>query len=216
MTKFLIKKEFILTAHPMTYIMMFFGAMVLIPNYPYTIALFYVCLGIFFDFINARENKDFYYMSQLPVSKKDIVKAKCVFVMIIELASVLFSVPFAFISVNINPNGSNLAGIDANVAFFGFAFMVYAIFNYVFLTQFFKTAYKAGVSFLLAVIPTAIFMIAVEVSSHIPGISDFIDSTLLSVQLKQLPILAVGIIFYFLSLALTFSRSASNFEKVDL
>ncbi len=35
MTKYLIKKEFLLTAHPMTYVFAFFGIMLMIPSYIY-------------------------------------------------------------------------------------------------------------------------------------------------------------------------------------
>lgn len=47
MTKYLIKKEFLLTAHPMTYVFAFFGIMLMIPSYIYYVAFFYVTLGIF-------------------------------------------------------------------------------------------------------------------------------------------------------------------------
>ena len=133
MTKYLIKKEFLLTAHPMTYVFAFFGIMLMIPSYIYYVAFFYVTLGIFFAFMNGRENKDTYFDAILPVSKKDTVKAKVAFVWIVESASVVFAIPFAILSQKLNPNGSNLAGIEANVAFFGFSLIMLALFNSVFL-----------------------------------------------------------------------------------
>ena len=58
--KSLLYKEFRLVAHPMLYITLAFGAMFLIPAYPFYVIFFYGCLGLFFCFINGRENKDTY------------------------------------------------------------------------------------------------------------------------------------------------------------
>ncbi|HAS37098.1 MAG TPA: hypothetical protein DCS04_00480, partial [Ruminococcaceae bacterium] len=168
MTKCLIKKEFLLTAHPMTFVFTFFGIMLIIPNYIYYVAFFYTTLGIFFDFMNGRENRDTYFNAILPVSKREVVKAKTAFVWIIETASVVFAVPFAILSRTINPNGSNLAGIEANVAFFGLSLIMYSLFNAVFLNEFFKTAYKAGKAFVFGSIATAVFVLVAETADHMP------------------------------------------------
>ena len=77
--KTLLYKQFRLLCHPMTLIFCLFGAMVLIPNYPYSVTFFYVTLGLFFTFLNMREQKDLYYTALLPVPKRDAVKAGCLF-----------------------------------------------------------------------------------------------------------------------------------------
>ena len=214
MTKYLIKKEFLLTAHPMTYVFMFFGVMLLIPSYPYYITFCYVTLGLFFSFMNGRENRDLYFDAILPVSKKDTVRAKTAFVWIVEIIAVVFSVPFALITQKINPNGSNLAGIEANVAFYGLSLIMLAVFNAVFLCSFFKTAYKVGKSFLFACIPTAVFIAAAEAADHMPVIGDFLEGK--GGQLVQLPVLFVGIAVFAVSYFAVNKQCAKNYEKVDL
>lgn len=214
MTKYLIKKEFLLSAHPMTYVFMFFGVMLLIPSYPYYITFFYVTLGLFFSFMNGRENRDLYFDAILPVSKKDTVRAKTAFVWIVEIISVVFSVPFALITQKINPNGSNLAGIEANVAFYGLSLIMLALFNAVFLCSFFKTAYKVGKAFLFACIPTALFITAAEVADHMPVVGDFLEGK--GGQLVQLPVLFVGIAVFAASFFAVNKQCAKKFEKVDL
>ena len=214
MTKYLIKKEFLLSAHPMTYVFMFFGVMLLIPSYPYYITFFYVTLGLFFSFMNGRENRDLYFDAILPVSKKDTVRAKTAFVWIVEIIAVAFSVPFALITQRINPNGSNLAGIEANVAFYGLSLIMLAVFNAVFLCSFFKTAYKVGKSFLFACIPTAVFIAAAEAADHMPVIGDFLEGK--GGQLVQLPVLFVGIVVFAASYFAVNKQCAKIFEKVDL
>ncbi|HAY73979.1 MAG TPA: hypothetical protein DCY31_09135 [Ruminococcaceae bacterium] len=214
MTKCLIKKEFLLTAHPMTFVFTFFGIMLIIPNYIYYVAFFYTTLGIFFDFMNGRENRDTYFNAILPVSKKEVVKAKTAFVWIIETASVVFAVPFAILSRTINPNGSNLAGIEANVAFFGLSLIMYSLFNAVFLNEFFKTAYKAGKAFIFGSIATAVFVLVAETADHMPVIGDYLEGKY--GQLIQLPLLFVGIAIFTVSFFVVNIQCAKKYEKVDL
>ena len=214
MTKYLIKKEFLLTAHPMTYVFAFFGIMLMIPSYIYYVAFFYVTLGIFFAFMNGRENKDTYFDAILPVSKKDTVKAKAAFVWIVESVSVVFAVPFAILSQKLNPNGSNLAGIEANVAFFGFSLIMLALFNSVFLNEYFKTAYKVGKAFVFGSIAVAVFVGLAETADHLPLIGDYLEGA--QGQLVQLPLLFVGIAVFTVSFFITNRQCAKKYEKVDL
>ena len=72
--KALLFKEIRLALHPTTYLFMVIGAMLMIPSYPYYVAFVYTCLGIFFIFLSARENKDIIFTASLPVRKSDVVK----------------------------------------------------------------------------------------------------------------------------------------------
>lgn len=109
MTARIFCKDLRLAAHPMMYVFALFGAMLLIPSYPYTVAFFYGLLGIFFTFLNGRENKDVYYCAVLPVTKREQVCARTWMVVAVELTELVLAVPFAVLSVHIKPNGTNLA-----------------------------------------------------------------------------------------------------------
>ncbi len=65
--KALLYKQLRLVCHPMTPVFCLFGIMVIIHHYPYTVIFFYVTLGLFFSFLNMREQKDLYYTALLPV-----------------------------------------------------------------------------------------------------------------------------------------------------
>ena len=86
MTAKIFSKDLRLAAHPMMYVFALFGVMLIIPNYPYTVVFFYGLLGIFFTFLNGRENKDVYYCAVLPVTKRDQVRARAWLVVAVELA----------------------------------------------------------------------------------------------------------------------------------
>lgn len=208
--KALLYKQMKLVAHPMTYVLILMAAMLLIPNYPYTVAFFYTTLGIFFMYMNAREQRDTDYTALLPVSKKDSVKAAFIFCTGIEIVSLIAAVPFAVISAKINPNGTNEAGLDANAALFGFGFLLYALFNLVFFTSFYKSGYKVGVSFVKACIPVAIVVTCDVVLSHIFPYLDGYDNV------SQIPVLAGGIVVYAVLTFVSYRKSVRNYEKVDL
>ena len=95
--KTLLYKQLRLVCQPMTLVFCLFGAMLLIPAYPYTVMWFYVMLGLFFSFLNGREQKDVYYSALLPIRKRDTVKANCLFVGLIELLALVIAVPFALL-----------------------------------------------------------------------------------------------------------------------
>ena len=166
--KALLYKQFRLVCHPMTLIFCLFGIMVLIPNYPYTVIFFYVMLGLFFTFLNIREQKDIYYSALLPVPKRDTVKAGCAFVVIIEVLSLVVLIPCSLLAVHLQPGKDNLVGLDPNLALLAAGFLLYAVFNGVFLPSFYANGYKVGIAFLKAVIPTTLAMGALEALPHFP------------------------------------------------
>lgn len=214
--KDLLYKEFKLAAHPTTFIFLSFSTMMLIPSYPYYVAFFYTTLSLFFVFLTGRENKDIFYTVTLPIRKRDAVKARCWMAAIIELVQITISIPFAILSAAINPRG-NLAGIDANFAFFGLVFLMFAIFNIIFIPMFYKTAYKVGIPFVISSIALAIYILAAESLVWIPSpIKDFLDTTAPGTAMKQLPLLLAGCAIWVLTMLLTYQKAASNFEKVDL
>lgn len=66
----LLYKEFKLATHPTMYIFLLLSAMVLIPSYPYYVAFMYMCLAMFFTFLQGRETNDLFFTAMLPVRKK--------------------------------------------------------------------------------------------------------------------------------------------------
>ncbi|MEG2624491.1 MAG: ABC-2 transporter permease, partial [Clostridia bacterium] len=93
--KNLFYKECRLAAHPTSILFLLLSAMLLIPNYPYLVVFFYTSLAIFFVCLAGRENHDIFYTLSLPVAKRDIVRARFAFSVVLQLAQILIAVPFA-------------------------------------------------------------------------------------------------------------------------
>lgn len=216
--KNLLYKEFRLAAHQTMYVFMLFVFMLLIPSYPYYISFFYMCLAIFFVFLSGRESNDIFYTVLLPIPKKNVVKARCLMIGLLELTQIVLSVPFAIIGMKINPNEEgNLAGIEPNAAFYGFLFVMFAVFNIIMLPNFYKTAYKAGIPFVISCICMFIYIGVAEALVLIPSpIKDFLDTSDPAMFTKHLPILISGILIWIVIWIFTYKISAENFEKVDL
>lgn len=210
----LLYKELKLAAHPNLFIFTLLGLLVIVPAYPYGMVFMFGCLGPYITFMYGRETNDIYYTSLLPVKKRDTVKAKCLLLVLAQMAQLIISLPFAFLRVKVLPAG-NPAGIEANIAYYGFGFITYAVFNYIFLTEFFKTAYKAGKSFVLAIIPAFAVVAVMETLVHFPKFQ-WLDSVSADAMLKQLPILAAGVVIYIVSVFSAYNVSAKRFERVDL
>ena len=170
----LLYKEFRLTVHPTIYMFMLIGALLCVPAYPYCMVFLFGCLGLYFTTQFARENHDVFFTSTLPIMKRDVVKGRCLLFMAVEIGQMLISIPFSIARIWIIPEG-NPVGIEANVAFYGFGFLIYAVYNFFFLTQFYKSAYKVGQSFIIAIIPAIIVGVAMEYLPRVAGMQ-WIDS----------------------------------------
>ena len=126
----------------------------------------------------------------------------------------LISVPFAVLRAYVLP--PNPVGIEPNPAFYGFVLIMFTIFNVIFLTQFYKTAYNVGKAFIIAQIPLWLYIIVMEALVHFPAPGTYLDTTNPSMMLRQLPFLAAGIVIYILGMFLACRVSIRRFEKVDL
>ena len=210
----LLYKEMRLVAHPTSIVFAFLGCLVLVPSYPYSVVFMFGCLAPYITFVNARETNDLWYTAVLPMTKRESVLGKCLLVVSFQLFQLLFSVPFAILRDAMNM-ANNPVGLDATVAWYGFGFFLYAVFDLLFLTAFYKSGYKAGKSFILAAIPVIFLMVAIEAASYIPALV-WLDSCRPEHLLMQLPILIAGIVCYGVLVPLAYRISAKRFEKVDL
>ena len=210
----LLYKEMRLAAHPTSIVFAFLGCLVLVPSYPYSVVFMFGCLAPYITFLNARETNDVWYTAVLPITKRESVLGKCLLVVSFQLFQLLFSVPFAILRDAINM-ANNPVGLDATIAWYGFGFFLYAVFDLLFLTAFYKSGYKAGKAFILAALPMVFLMVAIEAAAHIPALV-WMDSRQPEHLMMQLPILLIGIVSYGALVPFAYRISARRFEKVDL
>lgn len=210
----LLYKEWRLSVHPVVYMFLMIGALLLVPAYPYGMVFLFGCLGLYFTCQFARENSDAFYTATLPIPKRHGVKGKCLLFASVELVQLLISIPFSIIRVWTLPDG-NPVGMEANVAFYGFGLLTYAVFNFLYLTVLFRSAYQVGKAFVIAIIPATAVIALMECAARLPSLS-WLDGVQAADLIRQLPILAIGLTAYIVGMAMTYRVASRHLERADL
>ncbi len=215
--KNLFYKEMKLSANPLTYWFIIFSAMTMIPRYPILVGSFFICLGIFHTYQQIREYDDVTYTVMLPVKKRDIVTAKYLFVLFIELTAFILCTLLTIIRMKILgtavPYATNQL-MNANMAYLGYTMIVFAVFNSIFLAGFFKTTYKIGKPFFIFCVVSFIIIIMGEILHHIPDLESLNNPSNLS--MPQVVIFAIGIVVFMLCTWLSYQKAVKDFECIDL
>jgi hypothetical protein len=215
--KRLLKKEFCFTALPLTYFFLLFAFMTLIPGYPILVGSFFVCLGIFQTFLSAREQNDILYTVLMPVSKSDAVKARYYFVAAIQMMFLALCALLTVIRMTVLA-GSTVyltnAMMNANPMYLGYILLVFVLFNWIFVDQFWKTAYNAGKPFISFCIAAMVMVGISEILHHLPGMG------WMNTANEQLPLqylfLGCSAVIYILAGRACIKKSCRSIEKIDL
>ena len=214
--KRLLIKELRLALHPTAPLFLALSAMLLIPSYPYLVVFFYTGLAVFFTCLNGRENQDVFFTMLLPVSKQDVVKARFLTVTLLEMAQVLIAVPFAILRhrLILQPNP---VGMDANVAFFGFALMLLGLFNRVFFGIYYRDVRRVGTAFLWSSAAVFLWITLVEACAHaVSFVREVLDTPdPLHMPQKLLTLLA-GAAVYALLTWRACRQAVRDFDRLDL
>lgn len=214
----LIKKELTLTAAPLTYIFLAFGLMAMIPGYPILVGGFFICLGIFYTFQFAREYNDVLYTALLPVRKRDVVKARYLFVVCIQLAGTVICGLLTLLRMtalrNVQVYQTNPL-MNANLVFLAWLLVIMMLFNVIFMGGFYKTAYYYGKPFVLFCVAAFVVVGLGETLHHIPGLT-WLNETGGAGVGRQAVILLAAIVVYAAGTLLSMKCSQERFEKLDL
>ncbi len=214
----LLIKEMTLSASPLSYCFIAFGCMFLLPGYPILCGAFFSCLGLFQSFQYAREANDLVFSALLPISKRDVARAKVYFCCVIELCTLLVMALAMLARMTIladAPAYRNNALMGANPFALGIAFLIFGLFNLIFVAGFFATSYQFAKPFIAFVGISFLVIGIAETLHHIPGLQ-----ALNAFGLDQLPLqlglLAMGVVCYSVLTWLALRSAAARFERVDL
>lgn len=214
----LIKKEFTLTAAPLTYVFLAFGLMTMIPGYPILVGGFFICLGIFYTFQFAREYNDVLYTALLPVRKRDVVKARYLFVVSLQMIGILLCgllTALRMTALRNVPVYQNNPLMNANPAFLAYLLVIMTLFNIIFLGGFYKTAYYYGKPFILFCVAAFVVVGLGETLHHIPGLG-WLNAAAGAGVIRQSVLLLVVALIYAAGTLLSMKRSQERFETLDL
>ena len=225
--KALLYKELRLAMHPICYVFVFlFPFMLLIPSYPLGISFIYIlaCYPILFLGANkGQQSNDLLYSVLLPVRKKDIVKARIMTVILMQVTFILLLTALYPLARVVNTAVMQSAskpdefkipglGLDSFVLLLAIGIVGYAIADLIF----FPIYYKKGRSIVMSTLFTifgfvayiAIFTIALP---FIPGL-EIMNNMHIGIQFA---ILGGAILISFLFHLLVYRISSKRLERVD-
>ena len=154
--------------------------------------------------------EDYSFNLMLPVTKKQIASSKILALICLELLQIAFVVIFGIIHNQIY--GQFNFFLDISPSLFGYAFLVYGIFNVVFFPLYFKTAYFYGKPSIIAIAITSVIAIGIEmVVILVPKSNPILDPQDLQTQLIYL---FVGIIAFIICNLIAMSKSTKNYENI--
>lgn len=211
-------KEFKLSTSPLSFLFILFGLMFFLPGYPILCGAFFVTLGIFQSFRNARETNDILFSALLPIAKRDVVKGKFLFVCFIEFCSLILMGIAVGIRMTLLSEASvyrSNALMNANLFALGLAFVIFGLFNTVFVGGFFKTAYKFGRPFITYIILSFVGLGIGEALHYFPGL-EALNAFGAEYLLLQCLLLLSGIAVFLLLTFTAYRSSCKSFEAVDL
>lgn len=211
-------KEMKLSASPLSFLFILFGLMFFLPGYPVLCGVFFVTLGIFQSYQNAREANDLVFSVLLPISKRDVVKGKYLFTCVIELCGILLMSVATVVRMTVLSDAAvyrHNALMNANLFALAMAFVGFGLFNLIFVGGFFKTAYKFGRPFVGYTITVFLLIGIAEALHHFPGLA-FLNAFGTEHFAIQLVLLVTGIVIYLSVTFLSFKKSCKSFEIIDL
>jgi len=210
-------KEMKLSASILSYVFIVFGLMFLLPGYPVLCGAFFTTLGIYQSFQNTRETNDILFSALLPISKEDVVRGKYLFVCLIELCSALLMTLIAVLRMTVfadSPVYRENALMNANGFALGTAFVLFGLFNAIFVGGFFRTVYRIGKPFIYIVVNFVVIAVA-EALHHFPGLSA-LNAFGTDAFGLQMGLLILGMSIYVVLTYISFRKSCSRLERIDL
>lgn len=207
----LLNKELKLSINKFFFILPFvLGLLFFIPGWIYLLVFmyfFWISVPQIFAAYNTQKEYDF--ISMLPVTKKAVVSSKALAIFFIEGLHVLFAVIFGIVHNEIY--GSWNLFMDINYAFFGVGILMFGVFNIVFLPGYFKTAYHFGKPLIYGSIATFIYGFVFEFGAiKYQWFRNIFEGSIGT----QLIVLAVGVVLCVILSVLAVKISIKKYESI--
>ena len=213
--------------HPICYIfILLFPFTILIPSYPMGIGFIYVltCYPVLFLGANkGQQSNDLLYSTLLPVRKKDIVMARIITIILMQVAFIAITSALYPLTRIINTNILQSAehpeeytvpglGLNSYVLLLAIAIIGYAIADLIFFPIYYKKGKSIVASTLLTILGFAIYIGVFTVAlPYVPGL-EFLNNLHIGIQFG---VLAGALVVSFALHLVVHKVSSKRLEKVD-
>ena len=218
--KKLLYKEIVLCTNIQIILFTCFAVFVLIPSWPPAIAFIYPLSGLMTLFPTGLANKDIEYTSLLPIKKTDIVKAKALYLGLIEITVLLLAgiaglVRFFFYPAPAEPDQlTYFMATRPSFSLYGFALASFGVMNIVLLGMYYRDPYKrlTGPSIVSLIVCMLLLTAGTLVIAFVPALREYDAIGLVA----QLGTLGAGILLFVLFTFLGYRSGAKGFTNIDL
>jgi len=214
----LVMKDLKLGVNPLYFIMpLILGALMLIPGWIYFIVILYFCwITVPNMFAGFNTQNDLMFTTMMPVTKKDIVKARVFVIVLLELLHIVMAMIFGFINTRLYPNLTHYF-FGPYMGFWGLCFVMLALFNIIFIPMYYKTAYKYGKAMLVSVAAAMLFAgLAQWIGIQSSFVSDIFNGNGADHAALQISILIGGIVIFTAFTIMAYRVAVKRFLKVEI
>lgn len=214
---------------PQSWIFMFFGLIVLVPNYPLVVSLIFLLSAIPPIIAFGKEANDLFYTSCLPIRKKDVVKSKIGFIVSYQLVYLLITAialiaSFFIYSQDIIGADGNVAlpkgnstGMDANIAIIGVFLLTFGIFNILFFPWYYSHPDKFTLPFFVSMLIASLLAVVLGCAlPFFPVVGELFDAVTSSNWQIQLAFTLGSAVIFAVLTYFTYKLSVKNFIKIDI
>lgn len=193
------------------------GGLMLIPGWVYFLVPLYFCfLTVPNMFGGFKSQNDLMFSTMMPVTKTDIVKSRITVVVILELMHLVIAMIFSIFTFRLYPNLTYIF-YPPHMGFWGLCFIMLAIFNILFISMYYKTAYKYGAATTASTTAAILFAgLAQWAGIQSPWVNDIFYGSGTDNTALQLSILIAGIIIFIAFTLIAYKIAVKRFLKVEI
>ncbi|THF83267.1 ABC-2 transporter permease [Cohnella fermenti] len=214
----LLLKDLKLGVSPLFFVLpLFTGALMLIPGWLYLLVPMYFCwITIPNMFGGYKSQNDLMFTSMMPVTKKDMVKARVSVIVILELLHLVVAMIFGAVNLRLYAD-MTVYFFEPHPGFWGLCFAMLAIFNLLLIPMYYKTAYKYGAASTTAIAGAMIFAgVAQWAGIQSPYLADLFSGSGADNTAAQASLLLAGVLVYAGFTFLAYRMAIKRFLKVEI
>ncbi|BFH60549.1 ABC-2 transporter permease [Paenibacillus azoreducens] len=214
----LLIKDLKLGVNPLFFVFpILMGALMLIPGWLYFIVVMYffwvTAPNLFAQF---RSSNDLLFTAMMPVTKKDMVKARVSVFVILELMHIVFAMIYGLFTIHLYPN-LTYHFFAPHMGFWGLNFAMFAIYNIILIPMYYKTAYKYGTAQLVSIVAAMIFAgVAQWLGIQSSYLFDIFNGSGADNMALQTSILVAGIIIFIAFTMIAYRIGVKRFLQVEI
>ncbi|AIQ21306.1 hypothetical protein H70357_34920 [Paenibacillus sp. FSL H7-0357] len=214
----LVMKDLKLGVNPWFFVLpVILGGLMLIPGWVYFLVQLYFCfITVPNMFGGFKSQNDLMFSTMMPVTKTDIVKSRIAVVVILELMHLLVAMIFGIFTFLLYPHLTYIF-YAPHMGFWGLCFIMLAIFNIIFISMYYKTAYKYGAATTAATTAAILFAgVAQWAGIRSPWMNDIFYGSGTDNKALQLSILIAGLVIFISFTLIAYRIAVKRFLRVEI